>query len=357
MIMLSVFFLSFFTDLFQAEEVCPSKENSFAVVGYIPEWRQEAINWQDVSSIATHIIIFSIEPRKDGSLDESNLIKTEYLQKAKAAIKQSKTDPKLLLCVGGNGRSRYFADVVKNRSTRRKFIAKLKKKVLQLELNGVDLNWEYPGYDFRSGYQDERSVRLEYQGLFNLIKEMHAEFVKNDLIITMAYYPDGKQEELLAQDGGVAQFLELMHMMSYDQRGDHSTWDFSKAVAKRGATILPPEKLTLGIPFYGRNPTGDWKSWEDIQKEFRPARGLNRAGSYFYNGPELVEKKVKLAKDLGLGGIMIWELGQDCRLHKHTSELKEFPATCINGEDSSLLFAVHRAVSSFYKDQSECLET
>ena len=69
----------------------------------------------------------------------------------------------------------------------------------------------------------------------------------------MAYYPDGRQEQLFAA-GGYAQWAELMHMMAYDQSGGHhSSLDFGRKVAKQGAETLPPAQVTLGLPFYGRS--------------------------------------------------------------------------------------------------------
>ena len=38
--------------------------------------------------------------------------------------------------------------------------------------------------------------------------------------ITLAYYPDGRQERLFAARG-VAAHVDLMHMMTYDQGGAH----------------------------------------------------------------------------------------------------------------------------------------
>ena len=79
----------------------------------------------------------------------------------------------------------------------------------------------------------------------------------------MAYYPDGRQEQLFAA-GGYAQWAELMHMMAYDQSGGHhSSLEFGRKVAKQGAEMLPPAQVTLGLPFYGR-------SSDSVSPLFRP---------------------------------------------------------------------------------------
>ena len=43
-------------------------------------------------------------------------------------------------------------------------------------------------------------------------------------------------------------------------------------------------------------------------------RQTDEVGGYYYNGRATIGAKVRLARQLGLGGVMIWEVGQDCRL-------------------------------------------
>lgn len=56
-------------------------------------------------------------------------------------------------------------------------------------LHGVDYNWEYP------------TNREEWDGLLALLKATKKEFDQRGLTATMAYYPDGRQEHILAQGG------------------------------------------------------------------------------------------------------------------------------------------------------------
>lgn len=62
------------------------------------------------------------------------------------------TGAKLLVCVGGNGRSRHFAAVTRDSAKRALFVTNLRAFVQQHQLDGVDVNWEYPGFAFGSGY-------------------------------------------------------------------------------------------------------------------------------------------------------------------------------------------------------------
>ena len=101
-------------------------------------------------------------------------------------------------------------------------------------------------------------------------------------------------------------------------------------------------------------------------------------GGYYFNSAQLIARKTKLARALGLAGVMIWEVGpanpnpnpnpnhshshnpnpnpnpnpdqvgQDCRLSPVTHGDKTHVRTCPGeGDGSSLLVAVHRAVADF----------
>lgn len=47
-----------------------------------------------------------------------------------------------------------------------------------------------------------------------------------------------------------------------------------------------------------------------------------------FNGVKTIWAKTRLAAKLGLGGVMIWEVGQDCRLEPVRSALRCFDARC-----------------------------
>ncbi|CAJ1353143.1 unnamed protein product [Effrenium voratum] len=136
------------------------------------------------------------------------------------------------------------------------------------DLDGVDYNWEYPGYRFGQGYLPEAEVQADYQGLSKLMFETREMFAKKGWLgkaITLAYYPDSRQEQLLG-DYGIAEQADLLHMMSYDQGGaHHSTLEYGQKSADQGKRLLSAPQLTMGVPFYGRHSrTGDWTTYEDL---------------------------------------------------------------------------------------------
>jgi len=230
---------------------------------------------------------------------------------------------------------------------RKRFLNNLLKLIKEYGFHGVDYNWEYPGYHFGKGYLSQEEIEADYRGLGELMKETKAAFAKRGKghIVTFAYYPDGRQEELIKKHG-LAEHASLMHMMSYDQTpGHHSTMDFGKKAVGLGLTSLPSRQLTMGLPFYGRNPN-EWITYEDIVQKHHPlAPDVDLVeGNLGFNGVTTIAEKTRHAIQQNLGGVMIWEVGQDCRIHAVKRGTKEHVATCPKGEESSLLVAISRVI-------------
>jgi GH18 family chitinase len=176
--------------------------------------------------------------------------------------------------------------MVAKKSIRSKFIKRLVKLCKKHRLHGVDYNWEYP--------KDAK----EWAGLFKLIVETRAAFALSHdptMVISMAYYPDTRQEALLAAATDAVDALDYMHMMSYDQPKEHSTWEFGKQAVEQGVKVLPPAKLTMGLPFYSRDVrTGDWATYEDIVKIHAGGTldpDIDQLGDRYFNGAAMIRRK------------------------------------------------------------------
>jgi len=316
---------------------------SFSTVGYMPEWRHEGADFDRICQHLTHLIFFSLEMTPKGdiiSLDR--LPRPELLAEAKDAA--AKHGTKLLLCLGGNGRSGGFSVMVRNNKNRKRFLDNLVELLDKYELDGVDYNWEYPGYRMGKGYLGEKEVLKDYEGLKKLVSETKEAFKESKKVVTMAYYPDTKQEKLIHLVG-IDDHIDLIHSMSYDQGGpNHSPRDLATRTIKQAEVAgLPLVKLCLGLPFYGRkaNVEGDWVTYEDLVQEHdltgkEDTVSKNGVGVGF-NGRKTLAWKVKLAIKEKLGGVMIWEVGQDCRVNPVQRGEVVHVSTCPKGEESSLL--------------------
>eukprot|EP00727_Mastigamoeba_balamuthi_P008685 m51a1_g4439 putative chitinase (926) ;mRNA; r:105031-109724 len=300
----------------------------FAVVGYVPEWRTAGLDWDGACAGATHLLLFSVEVAADSSLaaldrraaeslsgtrhGDISYPSEEVMAKARAAADRHGTA--LMLCVGGNSRSGALPQVAVDGARRAALVRSLVDFCEREGLDGVDMNWEYP------------NGQAQWQGLFALLEELHAELSLKGKVVTMALYPG--QERLLAGTG-VERYVDLIHMMAYDNvhrgGGMHSTMQFAKEVVKGiEACGVDPAKFTLGLPFYARHTTtGDWKTYADLQREHGPLDAkANLVADYYFNGPDLLRKKTAMAMRHKLGGVMIWEMGQDVAFGSDSSLLK-----------------------------------
>ena len=123
--------------------LCLKQADSFVVFGYLPEWRYHSLSFESVSQHVTHIIFFSLEmDDKTGKITAMDRFPNkEILDRARSL----KNEVKLYICFGGNGRSNGFK-LVLDENKRKVFLKELISLVEKYDLDGIDYNWEYPGY-------------------------------------------------------------------------------------------------------------------------------------------------------------------------------------------------------------------
>ncbi|HVX62075.1 MAG TPA: glycoside hydrolase family 18 protein [Pirellulales bacterium] len=276
-------------------EPAPSSQQtreSFCVVGYLPEYRLDAFELS--SSALTDLIFFSLEPGPNGDINSQSLT-PDALKKLQAVKQRNKL--RLLATVGGWGRSKGFAPMATDARTRKQFIENLVRFCLQNEFDGIDFDWEHP------------ENQKEEQAYADLIVETHQAFRPRGLLVTVALAAWQRVEPraLAAAD--------RIHLMAYDHDGPkHSTPQRARAdveqLMKRGARR---EKICLGLPFYGRDMAnrGQTMTYAQILARYKPQPAADEAGGIYFNGPETIRQKTRYARDEGLAGVMIWELGQD----------------------------------------------
>jgi GH18 family chitinase len=267
----------------------PSKP--LRIAGYLPDYRFSAFDPVMAQGL-TDLIVFSAELNEDGTADTSRLSNCPWpaLQKLR---KESKT--RLWIAIGGWDRSGHFAAVASSAEKRRRCVDSISKIVSELDLAGVDLDWEHP--------KDAK----EEKAYGTLLRDLRAalEPKGRKLSVTIAGWQKLNQEAIDSVD--------YVQIMAYDQGGRHSTFEGSvKDVETQLKSGVPASKITLGVPFYGRNINSrDAMTYGEIVSRFDPAPKVDESGGIYFNGTATLRKKVNYAHDHGLSGIMIWEIGQD----------------------------------------------
>ena len=269
-------------------------EKVFRIAGYLPEYRVDGITPENVDGL-TDLIVFSVSPEADGAHDTSVWPKRK-LEKAKKLADSAKA--RLLVAVGGWGRSTGFPGMAGNSRSRQRFVKELSSFCQTNGFNGVVYDWEFP-----RNQKEETSFD-------HLLRETRRLFVPKHRTVEIAVNP----ARPLPRDWTVK--VDAVHVMSYDNGPRHATYEQAVADLNNMARLgVPPEMQLLGLPFYGRQIKNRKKAitYAEIKERFQPKREQDEVGGHYFNGPDTLAKKVKLAKSRGLAGVMIWEIGQDAK--------------------------------------------
>ena len=139
-----------------------------------------------------------------------------------------------------------------------------------------------------------------------MLKETHAEFAEHQLIVTIAHA--GWQN--LGREAYST--VDRVHLMSYDHDFPQATFEKSQADVERLIKAgCPRSKIVLGLPFYGRNRDGTARTYAELQGDSGLADDISIVDGFAFNGAAIITRKVRYARQQRLGGVMIWELGQD----------------------------------------------
>ncbi len=281
---------------------------AFKVVGYLPTWASNSAGLQ-LNKLNYVNYAFAIE-RADGSISLAQPTKplVDLVARGHAA------GVRVLLSVGGwnDGNDEAFNALSSDATARASFAAAVDGLMDQYQLDGVDLDWEFPEENLATSF-------------LAMVREVSARLKPKGKLVTIAGAAfrggaAGVTSEALA-------YIDLVNIMAYD--GDngpgHSPYTFAQAALQLWLDKgLPPAKAILGVPFYSR-PSNT--AYSALVGQNADAANLDQLNDQFYNGIPTVQAKTTLAIASG-GGIMAWDLSQDA-------------SVTANSPDVSLLSAIY----------------
>ena len=189
---------------------------------------------------------------------------------ALVALKKQNPSLTVLVSVGGWLWSGAFSDMALSQASRTVFIQSVVEFVGRNQLDGLDIDWEYPGLAGSTTHfrpEDKQNYTL-------LLKELRARFdelekqVHRPLYLTIA---TGASPEFLAHTemDKVQRYVDTVNLMAYDYyepgsdatTGHHAPLFTNPADPKKvsaDASVhayeqagVPAGKIVLGVPFYG----------------------------------------------------------------------------------------------------------
>jgi len=190
------------------------------------------------------------------------------------SLKQQNPSLTVLVSVGGWQWSDSFSDMALTKPSRKAFIASVLDYIEQHHLDGLDIDWEYPGLPGSTNHyrpEDQRNFTL-------LLKELRGRLTKRQRTLGRPLYLSiaaGASSSYLAHTemAKVQKYLDTVNLMAYDYyepgepTGNHAPLftdpeDPKKISADRSVheferAGVPVEKIVLGVPFYGHQ-------WGDV---------------------------------------------------------------------------------------------
>ncbi|MCE7041702.1 glycoside hydrolase family 18 protein [Dyadobacter sp. CY312] len=279
-------------------------------------------------------------------------------------LKQQNEDLKILISVGGWAWSENFSDAVLTDSSRKVFAKSSVDIIRKYNLDGVDIDWEYPALAGEEGNvfrpEDKQNYTLMFEEIRKELDVLEKDSGKSKLLTTAVA---GWVEFLDATEMGKAQqYLDYVNLMTYDLfQGDtvvnHApiyTTDVYQTQKSADAAVkafvkagVPVEKLVMGIPFYSRKFTvagklekglGQKQSAQEYfkgytfikdslvnQKGYKAFRDDVAKVPYLvnettkeiisYEDEESIKERCKYVLENKMGGVMFWEYDSDPKLY------------------------------------------
>ena len=256
---------------------------------------------------------------------------------------------KIVLSVGGWGADG-FSDMAMTEEGRRNFAKSCLDAVEKYNLDGIDIDWEYPCNDAAGIGADPRD-KENFTALLKTLRE----YLGEKRIVSVAV---GASQRCIAdtQMDKVAEIVDYVQLMTYDMvdgtraghhaalgatKGDKSGLNTRDTVEAYRRAGVPYEKIIIGAAFYGRHfevtsfenhgllqPSGGGlpgPAYGEITPEYLRENNFqiywdaDAEANYLWNGktlvsyesPKAVRLKCKYVKEKKLLGIMYWEHGND----------------------------------------------
>ena len=278
------------------------------------------------------------------------------------ALRKQKPSLKVLVSVGGWEWSKGFSDVSLTAASRATFIDSVMEFLTRYDLDGLDIDWEYPGMRGAGNvFRDEDKHNFTLL-LGELRKRFKAEEKKTHrhLYLTIAA---GSSQEFIAHTemAEIAKILDTVNLMAYDYyepsdnsiTGHHAPLYANPADPQKASTDasvqafknagVPARKIVLGVPFYGhiwgevpatanglyqpgKPIPGAYSSYNAIKQNML-GQGYTRywdsvsSVPYLYNAekkifvsyedPESLAVKARYVHAQHLGGMMFWSYEGD----------------------------------------------
>lgn len=259
-------------------------------------------------------------------------------------LKKKKPSLKILLSfTGGTSDDKYteenpfggFSAMAKSDTDRKKFAQDCLDFCKKWGIDGIDIDWEFPGLSWSKNIAYDTSCDVEN---YTLLMAQLRETLGDDYLLTYAGYvfdvsslSNGGQRYIDIR--AVDPYVDWVNIMTYNMTSEaHSAlnnpklWvDCKRAVKHYTDKGIAASKLVLGVPFFGwgevtwsyktiltkdktKYKIDNWDSASSVPYVTEIATGERLCA---YDNPKSIVMKGDFARGAGLKGMMSWQYDQD----------------------------------------------
>ncbi len=252
------------------------------VIGYFPSWKwrveKNPLTPENVPYDKLTIINYAFfYPRPDGTITGRDSVGDALYLAGPAGTRLTdlahRRNVKVLLSLGGWEDSDNFPTVAANPTLRSAFARGCMDAMRRYAFDGIDIDWEYPGYAEHKGTPDDRQ---NFTLLMRLLKDSlqaYGAATGSSPLLTAAF-PASASQAAYIDWGTIVTILDQFNIMTYDFHGawdslcNHNSPLYPSAGADSAKCVdaaftlytrtfgIPASKINLGLPFYGRTFTG-----------------------------------------------------------------------------------------------------
>lgn len=323
------------------EYISSEKIDGRAVIAYVTYYGTGLPN----PNLCTHINYAFAELYVNGGKYSGFKLKGDSSRfESVVALKKRNPDLKILLSFSNsvsnsdNTEGEGFSVLAASKENREAFAEDCLEFCQKYGIDGIDIDWEYPGLDW-SGQQVDPVHDTDNHVL--MMKQLRSTLGNGYLLTYAGYVMDkcylGGGEYCYIDIKALDDVVDYVNLMTYDMdSGDlpHNAvscqsayWDIRRTYNEYTGAGINPQKLVLGIPFYGRvsfsgqttalTYKGIMKLGGEYTIENWDASAnvpyVTKSGKKYcyYDNPRSIEYKAKWALERNMYGLMYWENDQD----------------------------------------------
>nr|WP_309137306.1 glycosyl hydrolase family 18 protein [Romboutsia lituseburensis] len=232
------------------------------------------------------VIYAFVEINPDGTL---RVPTPKYLNQL-VNLRKENPDLQVIAAIGGWGADG-FSDAALTPASRYNFARQVNSLINQYKLDGIDIDWEYPG-NKAAGIK----ARPEDKENFTLLLTAIRDVIGDNKWLSVASVGDNSILNRGIEVNKIAPIINYFNLMSYDftagetgemgQRHQSNLYDsdlslpgysVDKWVKNLENAGMPKSKILLGLPFYGRLGAKITRSFDDLRENY-----INKNG-FIYN--------------------------------------------------------------------------